>query len=383
MKKEANQINLLHVLNDGFKGSLVLLLPSIAKEFAISLTKVGFLGSALNSLDILLALPASHLASKIGGKKTLVIAIFFWAVGYFLVGAAPQYGFIVPAFIIAGIGFGAFHPVAFAFVSKIFEKKERGKQLGNFSAIGELGRMGLSSLITIVVVYIGWRSTAIAVSLILLFVGLFFLRLIKKEKGISNVEEKISPDVSYGHVLKNKKFILSTISYCLDTFASGSLYIFIPFLLLQRNVPYIFVGVFTSTFFIGSMFGKMFLGRLVDTLGNRKVFILSELCMALFIVVLSNVLWLPLIVISSVILGIFTKGTSPVLTSMIAESVEHQKGMEKAFGLNAIFVGLASTAAPFTLGFLSDKFGIVAAFHVSAGFALVATVPAFILSRVK
>jgi MFS family permease len=131
------------------------------------------------------------------------------------------------------------------------------------------------------------------------------------------------------------------------------------------------------------MLGKVLLGGLVDKFGNIKVFIISEICMAVFIVILSNTTWLPCIIASAVVLGMFTKGTAPVLTTMVAESVDHHKGMEKAFGLNAIFTGVASTIAPFALGFLSDKFGIVMAFHFSAGFALIATIPALLLGRRK
>lgn len=383
MKKESTQVNLLHILNDGFKASLVLFLPSIAKEFAISLTKIGFLGSAINSLEIILALPASHLASKIGGKKILVAAIFFWAIGYFLTGIAPHYSFVIVSFIVAGIGFGMFHPIAFALVSRLFQKGERGRQLGNFTAVGDLGRVGLSSLVTVVIVYLGWRNTSIFISAILLLIGFYFLRLTKKNTPLIPETHESEPHVSYAFILKNKRFILSTISYCLDTFASGSLFIFIPFLLLQRHVPYAFVGILTSTYFIGNMSGKVILGRLVDRFGKTKIFVFSELCMAFFIFVLSNAVWLPLIIVSSVILGVFTKGTVPVLTTMVSESVEHQKGMEKAFGLNAIFVGMASTSAPFLLGFLSDKFGIVMAFNFSALFALIAIIPALFLSRLK
>lgn len=383
MKKEAGQINLLHILNDGFKASLVLFLPTIAKEFAVSLTKVGFLGSAINSLDILMALPASHLASKIGGKKILVGTVFFCAIGYLLTSIAPHYILVIPAFMIAGVGFGAFHPVAFALVSKMFEKGERGRQLGNFTALGELGKVGLSSLVTVAIVYLGWRNTALTIGLIAFLIGVYFVHLIRKDPKLKENTTLTTPDISHWEILKNKKFVLSTLSFCMDTIASGSLFVFIPFLLLQRHVPYVFLGVLTSTFFIGNMFGKIFLGRLVDKFGNTNVFIFSEICMAVFIIILSNAVWLPFIVLSSIILGIFTKGTVPVLTAMVSETVEHHKGMEKAFGLNAIFTGIASTIAPFALGFLSDKFGIVMAFNFSAGFALIATIPALLLGRMR
>jgi len=381
MKKEAVEVNILHVLNDGFKASLVLFLPSIAKEFAISLAKVGFLGSAVNSLEILLALPGSHVAAKIGGKKILVGSVFFWALGFLFVGLAPHYLFIIPAFIIAGIGFGVFHPVAFAMISKLFDKGERGRQLGNFTVFGELGRMGLSSLVTVIIVYIGWRSTAMGIAFLLLAIGFYFSRFTSNNVKIEDKTEGEGQKMSYGEILRNKKFVLSTMSFCLDTLASGSIFIFLPFLLLQRHVPYIFLGVLTSTFFLGNLFGKILLGRLVDKFGNERVFIFSEICMAFFIFILSTATWLPLIIISSIILGVFTKGTIPVLITMISESVDHTKGVEKAFGLNAVFVGMASTTALFALGMVSDAFGITTAFSVSAGFALLAIIPALLLGR--
>ena len=130
------------------------------------------------------------------------------------------------------------------------------------------------------------------------------------------------------------------------------------------------------------MFGKVVLGRLVDKLGNVKVFIVSELSMAVCIILLASSYAIPLIIVSSVILGIFAKGTVPVLTTMVTESVEHHGRFEKAFSLNAVFVGVGSSIAPILLGYLSDTLGIVQAFYASALFALIAIVPAYLFSKV-
>jgi len=382
MKKEFTQINLLHILNDGFKASLMLFLPLIAAQFRVGMTQVGFLGGVVNSLDIILALPAGYFASKFGGKSVLIGTVFFWAFGYLITGMAPHYSSVVIGFVIAGIGFGMFHPVSFALVTHMFDKATRGKQLGNFTALGEVGRVGLSSIITVVIIVIGWRSTAIAVFVILLCIGLSFLYLDKKH--IYNVDKLNEPktQTSYKALLKNKKFLFASLSNCFDALASGSLFIFIPFLLLQRHVPYMFVGVLTSTFFIGSMFGKVLLGSLIDRIGNVKVFIISELSMAILIVALSNITWIPALIVTCVILGIFTKGTVPVVNTMVSESVHHQVGMEKVFSLNALFVGVASTCAPILLGYFSDTFGIIMAFNVSAVFALCAIIPAFLMANI-
>lgn len=385
LKKEAIAINTLHILNDGFKASLLLFLPFIAKDLSINLTKVGLLGTAMNSLEIFLAIPAGIIATKIGGFRLLILLMIFYAVGYFLASISSLYFTVVIAFVLAGVGFGMFHSVAFAIVSKMFSKEERGTQLGNFTALAELGRIGVSTVATFVIVLIGWRQTAFFISLLvaLVFIVLYVIFSYRKRNPANSLNEQVGSGPSFREIVKNKRFLLATSSFILDTFASGSLFIFLPFLLLKRGVAPIYLGALTSTFFLGNMFGKVFLGRLVDRLGNAKVFIISEYLMALFIIILAISNNIPLIIISSIILGIFTKGTVPILTTMVSESVDHHGRYEKAFSLNAAFVGIASTTAPLFLGFLSDTFGIVNAFYAASMFAIFATIPALMYRNTK
>lgn len=75
-------LNTLHIFNDGYESSFLLLLPFIAKDIHINLTQVGFLGTIFNSLSIHLAIPAGYIAKKIGGMKTLIFALFIYALGY-------------------------------------------------------------------------------------------------------------------------------------------------------------------------------------------------------------------------------------------------------------------------------------------------------------
>lgn len=382
-KNRALAINTLHILNDGFKASLLLFLPFIARDLNISLTKVGFLGTAINSLEIFFAIPAGMIAARVGGFRFLIITMLFYALGYLLLSFASTYAIVIIAFILAGVAFGMFHPVAFSVVSKMFGRGERGSQLGNFTALGDLGRIGISSLTTFIITYIGWRQTAFfSFSLVVGLFLLFYLLFSYQKRGAQKSEAEVQgPGPSYREILKNKRFMLATSCFILDSFASSALFIFIPFLLLQRGVAPVYLGALTSTFFIGNMFGKVLLGKLVDRLGNVRVFIISEYLMAFFIIVLAISTNIPLIILSSIILGAFTKGTVPVLTSMVTEAVDHHGRYEKAFSLNAVFVGIGATIAPLFLGFLSDSFGITNAFYASSVLAVVATVPAILYRR--
>jgi len=153
-------LNILHIFNDGFIVSLPLLLPFIKNELNFNLTQVGLLGSVLNLLGVFLAIPAGIIASKYGGLKSLTWAVVFYSAGFAITSISPNFWFIALAFIIAGSGFGLFHPIAFATVANLSSKTNRGKAMGNFTAIGDLGRVGISSGITIFATYLGWRLTS-------------------------------------------------------------------------------------------------------------------------------------------------------------------------------------------------------------------------------
>ena len=298
---------ILHLINDGFKAGFLLLLPFIALEMHIDLTKVGLLGSSVNMLEILFALPAAYLASKIGGLLVLTFALLAYTLGFLFAALSPNFIVIIIAFMIAGAGFALFHPIAFAEIVTLSDKITRGKNIGNFTAIGDVGRIGIASGIAFIIAYIGWRQTSLLISLLLVFVFVIYLKHIFDQKKETVSGEKKGAHISYMQLLKNRQFVLASLSFAFDTFTSTPLFIFIPFILLQRGVSPAFLGILTSTFFAGNILGKTMLGRLVDKLENTKIFILSEFLMAVFIVLLANSTFLPFVILASVALGFLQK----------------------------------------------------------------------------
>jgi predicted MFS family arabinose efflux permease len=372
-------LNILHILNDGFAASLVLLLPFIAQSQGLSLTQVGLLGTILNAAGVILALPAAYLATRFGGLKVLVVAAFGYGMAFLVTGGTGQFFVLLPVFVFAGIGFGVFHPIAFALIAKWTPKEKRGRTIGDFTAIGDIGRIGIAAALSFFAVAMGWQKTAILYAIVALIAAIFFYRYLFSDKTRIQPKKEHheeTQELSFWQVLRNKRYIMTICSAGFDGFASASLFVFLPFLLLQRHVDPVFLGAFTATFFVGTFFGKTLLGRFVDKWGGAKVFIMAELLMAVFIYLLAGTTALPLIVVCSVILGIFTKGTVPVLQTMVTESVEHHGNFEKAFGIEGFVSSLGIALAPVALGFVSDKFGIISAFYVMAGSALLAAIPA-------
>jgi predicted MFS family arabinose efflux permease len=375
-------LSLFHFLNDGYLATLPLFLPFIQKDIGLSMYAVGLLGSVLSASGIVLALPSVYFAKQFGIMKVLLVSMLFYGGSFLIVASSNGLLLLLLAFILAGIGFGVFHPVAFSSIVKEHSTASGlGKKMGSFMAIGDLGRVGISSAVTFIIVIIGWKKTAVAFGCIpiLLFI-VFYASINKRTKGA--VAVKKNDKVRYSlQCFKNKEFLKACCCSVIDSLASSSLFLFLPFLFSGNGIPASFIGLFTSVFFIGNLVGKSLLGRAVDTFGQKKTFITSELTMALFLIALILAKSIPFVLLFAFILGGLTKGTSPITSTMVASSVRDSEGYEEAFGVNSFVVSIAATIAPLMLGTISSLYGISYVFITCACFAVFATIPAAFIRK--
>ena len=290
------------------------------------------------------------------------------------------------AFFVMSIAFGAFHPVSFAIVASLSKKEKLGRTVGDFTAIGEFGRILLSGFISFIAFSIGWKQTSYIYALIVLLILAVFLSFYFKDKQTNNNNSEKTKDkkqVNFIEIIKNKNFVLVLLINFFDNLASSALFIFLPFLLIKKGISPSILGAFTSAFFVGNLIGKMGLGRLTDIFKNTKVFIIAELFMVLFIILLAYSNTIFFIILFSVILGSLTMGTSPIRTTMVTETNEQHGSYEKAFAVGSFVASLSSAIAPIILGYAADLYGIVNSFNLTAIFALFAVLSAYGYSRQK
>ena len=115
--------------------------------------------------------------------------------------------------------------------------------------------------------------------------------------------------------------MLANAASVIDAFANSSLFIFIPFLLAFRGIEASFIGFFTAVFFVGNLLGKIVLGRLSDRMGKEWLFICCEVGIFISLVLLAFIQGRLAIAVLALFLGFLTKGTVPITSTMIAESV--------------------------------------------------------------
>jgi predicted MFS family arabinose efflux permease len=331
-------------------------------------------------MEMIFSLPAGYLAARFDGLKILTVLMFVFAAGFSGLFFTTSLVTLLLPFFLVGVAYGMFHPIGFSLVAKWVEAHTRGRQLGDFTAIG---RITLPAIITYLVVLMGWKSTSLAfgISAFVLFIVAFVIYHNHK-KTQERTEEK-HEHISMLKLLMNRKYMLAVFASTLDSIASSSLFIFLPFLLLQKGIAPSILGSFAAAYFVGNFLGKSAIGRLVDKFGNALVFISAEILMAVFIVFLTFTNSPIFIVMFSVIVGALTKGTVPARTAMGIEALKGHKRFEKAISLSAFFITTGGSIAPLLYGRIADVWGINMTFYVSASIALLAIIPAMIFRLIK
>ncbi|HEY1610897.1 MAG TPA: MFS transporter [Paraburkholderia sp.] len=133
-------------------------LPLIIKEFHITPTQAGAIGSVTNLGLLLGALLFAPIADRVGRRPVFQWALFAYAFGTFLSAIAPSYNVLLAARFVAGMGIAAEFPVAFSLLAEYSPRRLRHIFLGG-GAIGySFGWFVCAVVATLIVPKFGWRA---------------------------------------------------------------------------------------------------------------------------------------------------------------------------------------------------------------------------------
>lgn len=136
-----------------------------------------------------------------------------------------------------------------------------------------------------------------------------------------------------------------------------------------------------TLFFIGYLSGRLLLGRLADKHGIATFFIFSDIAMGLCTILL--VLMPSTVLLYGVLfaLGVFTRGTSPIVKAMVAETIAKKEHFDKGYSVYSFFSRSSSVVSRPFLGYVANMSGIAIAFYVATAIALIATIPAYYFKK--
>jgi predicted MFS family arabinose efflux permease len=352
----------LHFLNDGLQAALLALLPVIALAVGLSALQVGIVSAVHFLVGALLSAPASQLSRVLPRKPLLLAAMALCGCCFAVAVGTDGFGFALAVYLAAGLGFGIFHPLAFSLIADASPPQGASGSMGWFTAVGDFGRAATVWAVMLLVSWLGWRSAFVAVGApVALACLLLCTRPGRRPEPLATRSPvEMRSGERYSATTQPWFWLLCAIGF-LDGLANSGLYVFLPFLLLAKGCDQSQVAVLVCLYFAAGLSGRIVVGWLGDRWGPVASLLLCQLAIGLVIAglcVSRQLVWLGGGV---VLLGVFSRGSLPIILSITAERLP-PAARQWGFGINQAVLGLAAVLSPLWLGYVSNGVGTTAAF---------------------
>ncbi len=374
--KNANKILFVcNFLSKGWEVSILGFLAFIQKEQALPLYMVGILSSVFIISQIGVSFFAGKIAHAIHSRNVVFLSIAASGVSWLTLFFSNHLSLLFLAYMFGGISSGLFEPIGNSLVAKLSASGNRGTAIGNFAAFGDMGRIAVVAVATALAGLLKVDNACLvmfASSVAALILAV--LAIARTNNDADSVPEELP--VHLRDLLQNRNFRFATVAGIADSFSSASLYIFIPFLLNSKGIPLANTLYFNVIFFAGYMSGRLVLGRLADKHGAPHILMVSKITMALLILLLTLVSGSTLMLLLLFLLGVFTRGSSPIIRAMVADSMDDNISFHNAFSaFSSASRGSSALSRPI-YGFLASYAGIASVFYLASAVSLLTLYPA-------
>lgn len=372
---------LLAFLVKGWEVSLLLVLPILQTQGRINLFELGILAATFSIFQIIASLFSGNLAEKLSNKRVMTAAILFYSLAWLALSIPTSFISLLVICCLGGIAAGWFIPLANSQIAKI-SNKNRAKEFGDFSAFSDIGRVVLIGITTFLIGNVSLFATSFVFAFLGIISTVIFAKVtilnLKEEDSLKNLQA-----IKLHHLLKIKRFIFAVLTGMFDVFASASLFIFIPLLLIPKGIDISSIGFLSALFFAGYLFGRVLLGRMADKYGAVNILVIAQILMVVLIICLIFINNLILVSTILFVLGVFTRGTSPVIRAMVASAVSKKHKFDKAFSIHSFSLNTSNVISRSVYGFSAGIFGISSVFYLSALVALTTLIPLYLYQKSK
>lgn len=274
-------INLLNYLDRYVVSGIV---PDLkAPPLGLSDSQIGLLTTAFMLVYMATAPLFGALGDRGSRTRPIAIGVFIWSVATILSGFATNYGHLLAARALVGIGEAAYVAISPALLSDCFPRSQRGRVLSVFNMAIPVGAAlgyivgGLMSH------HYGWREAFFVAGAPGVVLAILVLRLPDPPRGAQDYEEEgdsaravdatashttvpasasaRSPAAIYWHLLRQAPYMLVVLGYAAYTFALGGLAVWMPnFLERVHGIPAVkattsFGAIVVVTGFLGTFVG--------------------------------------------------------------------------------------------------------------------------------
>jgi MFS transporter, FSR family, fosmidomycin resistance protein len=359
---------LAHVLHDGYASMLYLLLPLWQSELTLNFAQVGILKTLYSAAMALGQLPAARVGERWSEKPALVAGTFVTAAAILALQSAMSPFVLGLLLAIGGLGASVQHPLASTLLANAYRGPALRTILGTYNFAGDLGKMIIPGILTLLIAAFGWRHGTEALGGLGLVIAVMLLAGLPRNAGVARDEQQVVHRPSLPESVRRRGFASLSAIGMLDSATRAGLLTFLPFVLARKGADASGVGLALSLVFAGGAAGKFACGTLATRLGILRTVAATEAATA-FAIVLVLVLPLAACLVLMPVLGIALNGTSSVLYGTVPELTP--SGREaRGFGYFYTLTIGADALAPTLYGVAGDAVGLFASMLLVAAVVL-------------
>lgn len=264
-------INIMNFYDRNAPGALV---EPMRREFGLTDTQVGLMGSAFIWIYAIVGVPLGRVADTWSRKKLLAAGMTLWSLLTAMAGMAGSYGFLLFTRLGVGVGEAVCAPTATSWIGDLFPADKRARALAFFMLGVPVGGALSYFFSGPIAEAFGWRPAMViaAVPALVLIPALFLLP--EPPRGASEKRKTVEngPKASMWSVLRIPTLWWIIASGALLNFNMYAIGTFLPAFLgrvhgLGLSGANIATGV---AYLIGGISGGMIAGRIGDTIIHKR-----------------------------------------------------------------------------------------------------------------
>jgi FSR family fosmidomycin resistance protein-like MFS transporter len=342
------------------------LLPPLLAGGYITSAQVGYTGALSITALVIGAISVArwpHTSSKtlvqIGSAASLA------CVGLLGVGIAMHsVAIITLTYIIIGLQTGIAMSAANALTAAYTTRGKRFNIMARMSMMGDLNRI-IFPIIVAGSLYFGGLTIALIVMSVMTVAYIIVANSVPQKNSKADEDQTELSSAKFWH---NRLFKFLIGMEFLDSFASSQLFVFVPILFLSKGYSIESTLLLQTAIFIGYLSGRWCMGKIADRFSGLTSLILAECGMVVSIILLLLTNQLALLYLLTLLLGVFARGTGPVLRALVFDSL-HDHHMKRGTAIHVVAGDSGSASGQLLFGLLLAWVGAVTPFIVAAGLA--------------
>jgi len=346
-----------HFANDGLVLMLPLLIPYVARDFALSYSQIGLFGGSL-VLTLGVGQVFTGYISDFSKVKWpfITLGLIILGLSLFAMSFCSSYHCLIMCNLIAGLGASFYHPCGVALLAKSMKDRIKGKILGIHGVGGCLGILVYPVLAGIILSRSDWRHVLLYLPLTGIVAATPFF-LTREEKSYTKRTTKT-------RLIHKESVLLIVLLGCIAMFFRGFV-TFLPVRLEEIGYSAASVAAVVTIFYGTGVIGELSAGFLSDMYSKNKILFAALLSASFLVVILFKSVWVLIFPLGFVSYVVWV----PVLAVYVEGVPEAWYGT--ALGLLQGLAGLMAFLSPMAMGVIAERSGISSSFLFLAAVALI------------